>query len=154
MRELQAFLQAEGRPERLKPGGLARRIFEEAPAKGFSQGEAAQLMRDYINPSLDTTISALGFAAWYFAKQPEQWDILRDDPSLVGNAVEEIVRLSTPIRAFSRYVVEDYVLGGVVVPEGTGGGTGCDNEQHHPGVCETAGEGASVGAAWVFNRTG
>ncbi len=119
MRELQAFLRAEGRPERLKEGGLARRIFEEAPAKGFSQAEAAQLMRDYINPSLDTTISALGFAAYHFARDPAQWDLLRDDPSLIPNAIEEVVRLSTPIRAFSRFVAEDYEMSGVTIPQGS-----------------------------------
>ncbi len=119
LRGLQQFLAEEGRPDRLKEGGLARRIFEEAPAKGFSQDEAAQLMRDYINPSLDTTISALGFAAYHFAKDPAQWDILRHDPSLIPNAVEEIVRLSTPIRAFSRFVAEDYAMSGVTLPQGS-----------------------------------
>lgn len=119
LRGLQAFLAEEGRPERLKEGGLARRIFDEAPAKGFSQDEAAQLMRDYINPSLDTTISALGFAAYHFAKDPAQWDILREDPSLIPNAIEEIVRLSTPIRAFSRYCTADYQMSGVTIPEGS-----------------------------------
>lgn len=119
LRGLQQFLAEEGRPDRLKEGGLARRIFEEAPAKGFSQDEAAQLMRDYINPSLDTTISALGFAAYHFAKDPAQWDILRDDPSLIPNAIEEIVRLSTPIRAFSRFVAEDYAMSGVTLPQGS-----------------------------------
>ena len=119
LRGLQKFLADEGRPERLKEGGLAQRIFDEAPAKGFSQAEAAQLMRDYINPSLDTTISVLGFAAYYFAKEPAQWDILRDDPSLIPNAIEEVVRLSTPIRAFSRYCAQDYQIEQAVIPKGS-----------------------------------
>ena len=119
LRGLQKFLADEGRPERLKEGGLAQRIFDEAPAKGFSQAEAAQLMRDYINPSLDTTISVLGFAAYYFAKEPAQWDILRDDPSLIPNAIEEVVRLSTPIRAFSRYCAQDYQIERAVIPKGS-----------------------------------
>ena len=58
MRELQAFLRAEGRPERLKEGGLARRIFEEAPAKGFSEAEAAQLMREAIEKDQHAGIAA------------------------------------------------------------------------------------------------
>lgn len=119
LKGLQVFLQEEGRPEKLKSGGLARRIFDEAPAQGFSEAEAAQLMRDYINPSLDTTISALGFAAWYFAKNRDQWDLVRRDPSLIPNAIEEVVRLSTPIRAFSRYVAEDYDMSGVTLPKGS-----------------------------------
>ena len=76
-------------------------------------------MRDYINPSLDTTISVAGFAAYYFAKYPEQWQLLREDPSLVANAVEEIVRMTTPIRAFSRYVAQDTIISGVDIEQGS-----------------------------------
>ena len=116
---LQRFLSEHGKPERLKDGGLAKRIFEVAAEKGLSESGAAQQMRDYINPSLDTTISVAGFAAYYFAKYPEQWQLLRKDPSLVANAVEEIVRMTTPIRAFSRYVAQDTIISGVDIEQGS-----------------------------------
>lgn len=118
MKDLQAYLRDYGKPEELKPGGLARRIFDVAADKGIPQAQAAQMMRDYINPSLDTTISAAGFAAYYFAKFPDQWGLLRQEPGLVPNAVEEIVRMATPIRAFSRYIAEETELAGVALPEG------------------------------------
>lgn len=119
LRDLQAFLAQYGTRDDFKEGGLARRVFDVAPDKGFSEAQAAQLLRDYINPSLDTTVSAAGFAAYYFATQPEQWDVLRADPSLVPNAAEEIVRLATPIRAFSRLVAQDTELAGVALPKGS-----------------------------------
>ncbi len=119
LKGLQAYLAEHGRRDALKDGGLAQRIFDVAPDKGFSQDEAAQLMRDYINPSLDTTVSAAGFAAYYFAKFPDQWDLLRDQPDLIPNAVEEIVRMATPIRAFSRYVAEDTQVCGIEMAQGT-----------------------------------
>ncbi len=119
LKGLQAYLAEHGRRDALKDGGLAQRIFDVAPDKGFSQDEAAQLMRDYINPSLDTTVSAAGFAAYYFARFPDQWELLRDQPDLVPNAVEEIVRMATPIRAFSRYVAENTEVCGVAVEEGS-----------------------------------
>ncbi len=119
LKELQKFLQKYGRKEALKPGGLARRIFEVAPKHGFTEAQAAQLMRDYIPPSLDTTISATGFAAYYFAKNPDQWDLVRSDNSLIPNAIEEVVRLSTPIRAFSRYVETDIEVASVTIPQGS-----------------------------------
>ena len=117
LRDLQSFLSQYGTADDFKEGGLARRVFDVAPEKGFSEAQAAQLLRDYINPSLDTTVSAAGFAAYYFATQPAQWDALRADPSLIPNAVEEIVRLATPIRAFSRLVAEDTELDGVALPK-------------------------------------
>jgi len=105
--DLRDFLDKYGKPELMRSGGLSRRIFEEAPKAGFSMPEAIQLMRDYINPSLDTTISATGFLAYHFANDPAQWDLVRNDHTLIKNAIEEVVRLSTPIRAFSRYVGAD-----------------------------------------------
>ena len=48
-----------------------------------------------------------------FAKYPEQWQKLRADRSLIANATEEVVRLNTPIKAFSRYVAEDIDVGGI-----------------------------------------
>lgn len=116
--DLRAFLDKYGTRDAVKEGGLAKRIFDVAPDKGYSETEAAQLMRDYINPSLDTTISAAGFAAYYFAKFPEQWDLLRRGPEFVPNAIEEVVRMATPIRAFSRYVAHDTKLEGVALQEG------------------------------------
>ena len=48
-----------------------------------------------------------------FAKHPEQWQKLCADRSLIANAIEEVVRMNTPIKAFSRYVAEDIEVGRV-----------------------------------------
>lgn len=76
-------------------------------------------MRDYIAPSLDTTISAIGYGMMLFSRHPEQWDRLRADRSLMRNAIEEIVRLNTPIKAFSRWLAEDIEVAGVPLAQGT-----------------------------------
>ena len=115
---LRDFLVEYGRPEKLKDGGLAKRIFEVGPERGISYETCAQLMRDYINPSLDTTISTTGQTIKFFADQPEQWDAIRKDASLIPNAVEEAVRMATPIRAFTRYTIEDSNIEGHMVPAG------------------------------------
>ena len=115
---MRKFLDEYGKPEHLDKGGLARRIFDVAPDHGFTFEQAQHLLRDYIAPSLDTTISCLGFAAYYFAKNPDQWDLLRRDPDLAVNAVEEVVRLATPIRCFSRYVTDDVTIDGTMIPKG------------------------------------
>jgi cytochrome P450 len=72
LRELRAFLDEYGTPERLQPGGWAKRVFEVGPDAGLSIETCAQLMRDYINPSLDTTISATGHAIELFANNPDR----------------------------------------------------------------------------------
>lgn len=118
LKDLRDFLQEYGRPEKLKEGGWAKRIFDVGPERGISYETCAQLMRDYINPSLDTTISTTGQIIKFFADHPEQWQLIRSDASLIPNAVEEAVRMATPIRAFTRYVVEDSDIAGHTIPSG------------------------------------
>lgn len=118
LKDLRDFLLEYGRPEKLKPGGWARRIFEVGPERGLSYETCAQLMRDYINPSLDTTISTTGQVIRFLADHPDQWTLLRQRPELIPNAVEEAVRMASPIRAFTRYVVQDSKIAGHPIPEG------------------------------------
>ncbi len=118
LRDLKAFLDEYGTPEKLKPGGWAERIFKVGSERGIPYATCAQLMRDYINPSLDTTISTTGQAIKFFADHPDQWTLVRERPELIPNAVEEVVRLASPIRAFTRYVAEDCEIAGVAIPKG------------------------------------
>jgi cytochrome P450/ferredoxin-NADP reductase len=118
LRDLKAFLDEYGTPEKLKPGGWARRIFQVGGERGMPFETCAQLMRDYINPSLDTTISATAQAIKFFADAPDQWALVRQRAELIPNAVDEVVRLATPIRAFTRFVVEDSEIAGVPIPQG------------------------------------
>jgi cytochrome P450/ferredoxin-NADP reductase len=119
LKDLFAFLDENGRPEKLKEGGWAKRIFEVGEKEGIPFETCAQLMRDYINPSLDTTISATAQAIKFLADSPEQWETLRREPDLIPNAVEESVRLASPIRAFSRYVAKDTELAGTPLEAGS-----------------------------------
>ncbi len=112
LKEMRTFLEDAETVHGLSENGWARRAIARGLEQGMEPAQAAELMRDYIAPSLDTTISSITYAIYLFAKNPEQWTKLRNDRSLVNNAVEEIVRLNTPIRAFSRYVTKDIELAG------------------------------------------
>ncbi|MDD9908600.1 MAG: cytochrome P450 [Ahrensia sp.] len=119
LRELRRFLENPDTLEALSPDGWANRATRIGIERGMTPDRAVELMRDYIAPSLDTTISAIGYAMMLFAKFPKQWQKLRADRSLVRNAVEEVVRLNTPIKAFSRYVAEDAEVEGVGLKQDT-----------------------------------
>lgn len=119
LKDLRDFLLEYGRPEKLKDGGWAKRIFEVGPDRGISFETCAQLMRDYINPSLDTTISVSGHLIKLFAENPDQWDKVRENPDLIANAVEEAVRVQAPVRGWTRYVAEDTELAGQTLPAGS-----------------------------------
>lgn len=122
--QLREYLDTHATRNQLAPGGWAARIFEVGDAKGLKPEHCAQLMRDYIAPSLDTTISAIGYAVLLFARHPEQWHRLRAEPALVGNSIEEVVRLNSPIRAFTRSVTEDTEVAGVPLSQWHAGADG------------------------------
>ena len=66
----------------------------------------------------DTTSFALSGAMERFTAQPDQLWALRDDPELVNNAADEIIRYTTPVRHFLRWAAHDQTVGGVEIPEG------------------------------------
>jgi cytochrome P450 len=59
----------------------------------------------------DTTSSSLAGGLEALLRHPGQLRALQDDPALIDNAVEEIIRWVTPVRHFLRYAQEDYQLG-------------------------------------------
>lgn len=116
--ELRTFLEDPAVLDGLSAEGWARRATGKALAAGFPETKAVALMRDYIAPSLDTTISAIGYGVMLFAQNPEEWTKLRADRSLLPNAIEEIVRLNTPIKMLSRHVETDVEVAGFTLPAG------------------------------------
>lgn len=66
----------------------------------------------------DTTSSALACGMELLARHPEQMRLLQQDPSLIDNAVDEIIRMATPVRHFLRYAQVDYELGGKQIRKG------------------------------------
>jgi len=66
----------------------------------------------------------------------DQWQIFKDDPSLVPSAVLEGVRLSSVVRWVSRFAAADYSNGDVFVPKGARVallyGTANRDERRHP----------------------
>jgi len=118
LKRLRAFLEDADTLDNLSPDGWARRATQLGVESGMEPARAVELMRDYIAPSLDTTISAIGYGIKLFADNPDQWTLLRENRDLMRNAIEEIVRLNSPIRAFTRVVTRDTELAGVTLHEG------------------------------------
>jgi len=119
LKGLRAFLENENTLDNLSEDGWAKRATRLAMESGMPADRASELMRDYIPPSLDTTISAIGFGIKLFAENPDQWTKLRENRKLMRNAIEEIVRLNTPIRAFTRYVTNDMEVAGTLLKKDT-----------------------------------
>jgi cytochrome P450 len=105
--------------EDLKPNSWAARLLDKAEQGIVDRDRFPLLMRDYLGPSLDTTIFATANLIWLFAQFPDQWDLLRADPDLIPNAIDEAVRLESPIRGFTRYVTCVQEVDGVTLQAGS-----------------------------------
>ena len=66
----------------------------------------------------DTTRNSMTGGLYALSKNPEQWAKLKADPSLVENAVSEIIRWQTPLAHMRRTAVEDVILGGKQIKKG------------------------------------
>ena len=80
---------------------------------------AAMLVRSLLSAGIDTTVSAIGNLSWCFADNPEQFQLVTNDKSLVGNAVEASLRLTSPLKAFCHTSATDTEVSGVTIEEGT-----------------------------------
>ncbi len=66
----------------------------------------------------ETTRNLMSGAMTAFFEHPEQWELLRQDRSLLSAAVEEMLRYVTPVMHFRRTATKDQELGGQQVKEG------------------------------------
>lgn len=108
IREMRSYVINEATRDKIRPGSWISKIYEASDRGLFPESRCPVLMRDYLGPALDTTIFAMANIIWLFGRFPEQWDLVRADPGLIPNALNEAVRLESPIRGFTRQLTADH----------------------------------------------
>lgn len=68
---------------------------------------------------MDTTRNQLGLAIQTFIHNPDQWELLGQNPKLVNSALEEVLRVNPTTRWVTREAVEDFDFQGVQFKQGT-----------------------------------
>jgi cytochrome P450 len=66
----------------------------------------------------ETTVNLLAGGALALLRHPAQLALLRADPALIGNAVEEMLRYDSPVQASRRITLEPVTVGGTTIPAG------------------------------------
>ncbi|BBY02929.1 cytochrome P450 [Mycobacterium seoulense] len=99
-------------------GSMAHELLRGADEGKLSHRECPPLMVDYLAPSIDTTMGAISSALYLFASHPEQWQLLKEEPALMTNAINEVVRYEPPLRAFARCVGQQAEISNVTMPSG------------------------------------
>ena len=113
--EMREYTNKGATEDKVHPGSWVAKLYDAARSGLIESSRVQILMRDYLGPSLDTTIFATGHLIHQLGKHPDQWDLLRQMPSAIPNAINEAVRLESPIRGFTRTVSHDTELDGIVL---------------------------------------
>jgi len=66
----------------------------------------------------ETTVNLIAGGTLALLRHPGQLALLREDPTLVGNAVEELLRYDSPVQASRRITVEPVTVSGTTIPAG------------------------------------
>jgi cytochrome P450 len=105
--EVVGYVLEKVKRENLVAGGWGEALFVAADEGRITEQTARLMLIDYLTPSLDTTIHAISAAVHLFSRNPDQWTLLRHAPGMMDAAIDEILRIESPIRAFSRLVCKD-----------------------------------------------
>jgi 4-methoxybenzoate monooxygenase (O-demethylating) len=115
---VRAWIMSKCKREALAPGGFGAKIYEAADAAKVTEDEAALMVRSFLSAGLDTTVHALGNMLHCFARNPDQWRLLRESPTLARGAFEEVIRYDGPIQTFFRTTTRPVDVAGVQLGEG------------------------------------
>ncbi|KCZ94251.1 cytochrome P450 [Hyphomonas johnsonii] len=120
MSEVKVFLQEQIAEHRANPreGTLVTEVLSfKAGDKPFSDEEVLGTVFLLFIGGLDTVVSSLSFHFRYLAENPDEQRRLREDPSLLPDAVEELFR-AFPVVTTGRILSEDTDMFGVQMKKG------------------------------------
>ena len=88
--------------ENLRPGGFGEQIYQAADAGQISHEQAPLLVRSFLSAGIDTTVNGIGNVLYALAHHPEEYALLRADPSLARAAFDEGLRWESTAQIFFR----------------------------------------------------
>jgi 4-methoxybenzoate monooxygenase (O-demethylating) len=97
----------------LSADGLGMQFYRAADEGRFPAKYAAVLVRSILSAGFDTTVSGLSNAIYGFATNPQQWQLLRENPALIRTAFDEIIRWESPVQTFFRTTSKEVDIAGV-----------------------------------------
>jgi cytochrome P450 len=91
----------------------------ELEGEHLSDEEIFSFLRLLLPAGVETTYRATGNLLFSLLANPEQLAAVRDDRSLVPQAIEEALRLEVPLLNITRLATADAEVGGVTIPAGS-----------------------------------
>jgi cytochrome P450 len=85
----------------------------------LSEDELLAMVTILLIAGHETTVSLIAAGTLALLENPDQLELLRDDPSLMPSAIEELLRFTSPVNiATERYAREPYELAGARIGQG------------------------------------
>jgi 4-methoxybenzoate monooxygenase (O-demethylating) len=109
------YVAAQMAEENLIEGGFGTQIYAAAHAGEITHEDAGMLVRAFISAGIDTTVFGIGNTLMALIERPDQWDILRADPSLARQAFDEGLRFMAPSPVIGRTTPAATELAGVAI---------------------------------------
>jgi cytochrome P450 len=118
--EFSAYLRDLSRVRRRDPRGDLISALTQVVEEGekLTEQELIGTCVLLLNAGHEATVNVTGNGWWSLFRNPDQLARLREDPSLVGRAAEELMRYDTPLQMFERWVLEDSEIHGQRVARG------------------------------------
>ena len=86
--------------------------------RGLGDAEVKSTAGLLLAAGFETTVNLLGNGITLLREHPDQLDVLRNQPDLWPNAVDEVLRLDPPVLLTGRGCMRNTVVAGVPVPAG------------------------------------
>jgi len=93
-------------------------VLAEHEGDTLSAAEYRNFFHVLVFAGNETTRTAITHGAMAFADNPDQWEHLMAEPSLMEQAVDEVIRWATPVIHMRRTAAEDTVLAGTEIAAG------------------------------------
>lgn len=90
---------------------------QDGDGLGLTLPQAAAIVLGLLFAGHETTTGLLGNAFRRLLADRPAWEAICEDPTLIPNAVEEVLRFDSSVIAWRRRTVQAVVIGGVSVPE-------------------------------------
>ena len=113
------WVEAVCRRDVITPGGVGELIYKAVDAGEILDEDMGNVfVRVFPTAAMDTTSSTITNAIHNLATHPDQWRLLREDPSLARNAFQETMRFTMPIHPLYRTTNRDSELAGLPIGAG------------------------------------
>ena len=119
-------------PDRYDDDIMAELLAAEEDGDRLTETELIQNSIFLLNAGHETTTNLVGNGVNALLDFPGELRRLRDDATLIGTAVEEMLRFDSPLQIGNRGVAETIEIGGLTMPPGTQIMTSIGGANHDP----------------------